>query len=239
MKVLGIIGGLGPLATAYFMQLIVEMTDAAADQQHIEVILYSKPFIPDRTNYILKKSNENPLPEMLKTEQSLIEQGAEIIAIPCITAHYFQPELEKYGVPVIHAIKKTAEYLKTEGISEAGIMATDGTIQSRLFQDIFKEYGIICKIPGSSGQKKVMYLIYENVKAGKAPEMELFAAVKNELLQKGAKVILLGCTELSLLKRDYDVGDNVVDVMEVLAQQAVKSCGKLKKEYEHLITKHE
>lgn len=236
MKVLGVIGGLGPLATAYFMQLIVEMTDAVKDQQHIEVIVHSKPSIPDRTGYILDKSKDNPLPYMQKIEQSLIAQGAEIIAIPCITAHYFQPELEKYGVPVIHAIRKTAEYLKREKISVVGIMATDGTVKSRLFQDIFKEYEIECVIPDDIGQKKVMYLIYENVKAGKKPEMELFESVKKELQEKGAAAVLLGCTELSLIKRDYDVGSGIADVMEVLAQQAVVSCGKLKKSYEHLIT---
>ena len=70
MKILGVIGGLGPLATVYFMQLVVEMTDASKDQEHIEMIVHSRPSIPDRTNYILKRSEDNPLPHMLDIEKA-------------------------------------------------------------------------------------------------------------------------------------------------------------------------
>ena len=95
MKRLGIIGGLGPMATAYFLRLIVEMTDAKTDQEHIEVLLHSKPQIPDRTRYILGLSEENPMPELLAVGKSLTAQGVEVIAIPCITAHFFQKQLEE------------------------------------------------------------------------------------------------------------------------------------------------
>ena len=236
MRTLGVIGGLGPMATAYFMQLVVEMTDASVDQEHIEMIVHSKPQIPDRTQYILKKSPQNPLPEMIEIEKSLIQQGAEVIAIPCITAHFFQPDLERVGCQVIHGIEETGKYLKEENITSVGIMATDGTIESELFQSTFNKYGIVCEIPGEERQKDVMHLIYDDIKAGKKPEMERFIRVKDELKQKGAQVILLGCTELSLLKKEKEIGSDILDVMEVLARQSVISCGKLKKEYYHLIT---
>uniref|UniRef100_UPI0040577E09 aspartate/glutamate racemase family protein n=1 Tax=Acetatifactor sp. TaxID=1872090 RepID=UPI0040577E09 len=237
MKRLGIIGGLGPMATAYFLQLIIEMTDAATDQEHIEVLLHSKPQIPDRTKYILGQSTKNPMPQLLEIGRALAEQGAEVIAIPCITAHFFQRELEeKIGCPIVHAIEETARYLQTEHVTCVGLMATDGTIQSKLFQTVFAKYGITCVVPEESGQSKVMHIIYDNVKAGLPGEMDLFESVAEELFAEGAEVVLLGCTELSLLKRDDKLGKGFLDVMEVLARQVVLSCASLKKEYEHLIT---
>lgn len=237
MKRLGIIGGLGPMATAYFLQLIIEMTDADTDQEHIEVLLHSKPQIPDRTGYILGKSTDNPMPQLLEIGKSLVEQGADMIAIPCITAHFFQEELEQIvGRPIIHAIEETARYLQSEGIGKVGIMATDGTIQSKLFQAIFSKYGIECFVPNEEGQSQVMHLIYNNVKAGCSVEMNLFHQVSAHLFGQGAEVVLLGCTELSLIKRDYPLGKGFLDVMEVLTRQAVLACGTLKEEYQHLIT---
>lgn len=238
MKRLGIIGGLGPMATAYFLRLIVEMTDAATDQEHIEVLLHSKPQIPDRTRYILGLSDENPMPDLLAVGKSLTAQGAQVIAIPCITAHFFQKQLEEeVGCMVIHAIEETAKYLKEEQITHVGIMATAGTVTSRLFQDIMAKYNIACSVPKEEGQRKVMHIIYDDVKAGKPIEMDLFEDVSKELFDDGAQVILLGCTELSMAKRDHALSAGYLDVMEVLARAAVLDCGKLKDEYKHLITK--
>ena len=238
MKRLGIIGGLGPMATAYFLRLVVEMTDAKTDQEHIEVLLHSKPQIPDRTRYILGLSEENPMPELLAVGKSLTAQGAEVIAIPCITAHFFQKQLEKeIGCQIIHAIEETGKYLNQEQISHVGIMATAGTIESKLFQEILGKYRITCSIPDQERQDKVMHIIYEDVKAGKPIEMDLFQEVSKALFEEGAQVILLGCTELSMAKRDHVLSAGYLDVMEVLARAAVLKCGILKEEYEHLITK--
>lgn len=237
MKRLGIIGGLGPMASAYFMRLIVEMTDAATDQEHIEIILHSKPQIPDRTQYILGRSSENPMPQLIETGKQLAAQGVQVIAIPCITAHFFQKQLEEeIGAYIINAIEETAKYLKSEGISCVGIMATEGTIQSKLFQKVFKEYGITCRIPDTTGQDKVMHIIYDNVKAGLPVDMDMFEQISEGLYADGAEINLLGCTELSMIKRDYKIGKGYLDVMEVLARQSVLMCGKLKSQYRHLIT---
>lgn len=237
MKRLGVIGGLGPMATAYFLQLLIQMSEAQTDQEHIEVILHSKPQIPDRTRYILGQSTENPMPSMAEVGRGLAREGAQIIAIPCITAHYFQKQLEEQiGVHIINAIEETALYLRAAGISRAGIMATDGTVESRLFQKTFAQYGISCVIPDGEGQKQVMHLIYENVKAGRPAELFRFEEVFAQLTRGGAQTVLLACTELSLIKRDCPVGPGILDVMEVLARKAVLVCGHLKKEYECLIT---
>ena len=238
MKRLGIIGGLGPMATAYFLRMIVEMTDAKTDQEHIEVLLHSRPQIPDRTKYILGLSNESPMPHFQEIGIQLVKQGADVIVIPCITAHFFRDALEKdIDCPIIHSIEETGYYLQSEGITKVGIMATDGTIRSELFQKILKKYGISCVVPEKASQESVMHIIYENVKKGLPIEMERFEGVSSELFGKGAQVILLGCTELSMAKRDHQIGAGYLDVMEVLARRAVISCGTLKPEYEHLITK--
>ncbi|MCI9074078.1 MAG: amino acid racemase [Lachnospiraceae bacterium] len=237
MKILGVLGGLGPMASAYFLQLIVQMSEAAVDQEHIEVILHSMPRIPDRTRYILGQSADNPMPLMAEAGRRLADQGAEVLAIPCVTAHYFQKQLEEeIGIPILNAVRETAACLEEAGVDRVGILATDGTLASSLFQNCLEQHHISCMAPGEQDQESVMHLIYENVKAGKPVEFPLFQAVADRLFAGGAQVILLACTELSLVKRDHVLGPGFLDVLEVLARKAVLCCGHLKKEYENLIT---
>lgn len=175
MKKLGVIGGLGPMATAYFLQLLVQMTEARTDQEHIEVLLHSKPQIPDRTRFILGQSREDPLPQMVEIGRELAGQGAELIAVPCVTAHYFQKKLEdSIGIPVVDTIRETALSLKAAGVTKAGILATDGTIESGLFQRAFAGEGISAMLPDRAGQQAVMQIIYQNVKAGQPVDSAAF-----------------------------------------------------------------
>jgi aspartate racemase len=238
-KRLGVIGGLGPIATAYFYELVIQMTSAKIDQEHIEMLIYSKPSIPDRTEYILGKSTQNPAPAMIEIGKILAGMGADRIAIPCITAHYFHEVLSKgIDIPIIHIIKETAMYLKEYGVNRVGIMATDGTINSRLFQSELEYAGIQAVIPSEERQKDVTDLIYKNIKANQPVEFYRFRSAASELRKNGAEVIILGCTELSLIKRDYDIGPGFLDAMEVLAMRSVVLCeAKLKEEYNTLITR--
>jgi len=235
---LGIIGGLGPMATAYFMGLIINMTDARCDQDHLEMIIYDFPSIPDRTSFILGKSEDNPVIPMIEIGKQLEAQKADNIAVPCITAHYFYESLtENIKIPIINVIKETVMYLKEKGISTAGIAATDGTIYANLFQKELMAQGISYVIPSVINQKYVMDLVYKDIKAGLPPEIFKFESISKELRENGAEVIILGCTELSLIKRDYKVRGRYIDAMEVLARSSILSChGLLKKEYEDLIT---
>ena len=238
-KLLGVIGGLGPIATAYFMELVIRMTDAAADQQHLDMIVYNCPSIPDRTSYILDHTKENPLPRMVEIGRRLQEQGAAYIAIPCITAHYFHADLTReLNVPVIHIVEETVAHLRENGIRRVGIMATDGTVTAGLFQRALEDAGMTAVTPSPARQADVMSLIYDNIKANLPADMDKFAAVERELRGNGAEAIILGCTELSLIKRDYAIGGGFIDAMEVLAQCAILRCGApLKPEYRCLITK--
>lgn len=236
---LGVIGGLGPIATAHFMELVIRMTEADTDQEHLDMILYNRPSIPDRTGYILDPTKPNPLPEMIRVGNALARQGAKLIAIPCMTAHYFHADLTRYiEAPIVHAIHETAVHLKKHGISRVGIMATDGTIRSRLFQQELEKHGITPLIPGEEGQKCVMSVIYDDIKANRPAGMDKFELASNDLKDQGAQAIILGCTELSLVKRDYPIGAGYLDAMEVLAQTCVIRCGgQLKEEYQELISK--
>lgn len=236
---LGVIGGLGPMATAYFMELVINMTDAQNDQDHLEMIIFNCPSIPDRTEYILGKTNNSPIVPMVDIGKQLHQLGVDYISIPCITAHYFFHELTKQiDVPIINALDETVLHLKENGIETAGIMATDGTITSRLFQDRLTSMGIDYIIPSHKAQRDTMDIIYNDIKAGRPADLEKFHRIATELRDNGAQVIILGCTELSLIKRDYNIGAGFIDVMEVLAKTSIVRCQRsLKKQYKCLITK--
>jgi aspartate racemase len=238
LKKLGVIGGLGPIASSYFYELIVQMTEAGYDQDHLDVFIYSKPSIPDRTEYILGRSKENPAIPMIQVGKALVELGADYIAIPCITAHYFYDMLsESIGVPIVHITKETARYLRANGVLSAGLMATEGTVNSRLFQMELEKLGIKTVLLSRHKQDFVTEVIYENIKAGKPPNMHKFYAVYDELKGLGAEVIILGCTELSLIKREQKIGSGFIDAMEVLARRSILLCeAKLKEKYQKLIT---
>lgn len=236
--ILGVIGGLGPIATAHFMELVIRMTDAQTDQEHLDMIIYNTPSIPDRTGYILDETRESPLPRMIGIGQTLASQGCRCIAIPCITAHYFYGDLEsQIPAPIVNGLRETVVHLHERGITKVGIMATDGTVTARLFHRELEDMGMEPIVPSQERQQDVMHLIYRNIKANRPAEMDKFHAVANELREKGAQAIILGCTELSLIKRDYPIGPGFIDAMEVLAQRSVLVCGaQLKEEYQCLIT---
>ena len=167
-NILGVVGGLGPLATTRFMELVIAMTDARTDQENADMIVYNFPSIPDRTGYILGSNLKSPLPGLKCVAQALARQKVSCIAIPCVTAHYFHRELQStISVPILNGVAETISLLKAHGIRKAGIMATDGTIRSRLLSRELDNAGIIPVIPSAKRQEDVMHLIYENVKAGK------------------------------------------------------------------------
>lgn len=238
-KVLGVIGGLGPMATTCFMESVIRMTRAETEQDNLDMIVYNFPSIPDRTGYILGSNLKSPLPGLMRVARELAWQDVAQIAIPCITAHFFLEELRSYvAVPIIDGVRETAKHLKQQGVHAAGIMATEGTVYSGIFTKALAMEGIVPILPSRKRQEDLTRLIYDNVKAGLPPEMRRFRAVERELREGGAEVVVLGCTELSVIKRDCSIGAGFLDAMEVLAQQSILLCGKqLKIQYRDLITK--
>jgi aspartate racemase len=158
----------------------------------------------------------------------LIGAGADIIAIPCNTAHYFYEAIsEMSSVPVINIIRQTAIFCKRNGIKKVGVLATEGTVCSNAYSSVFELAEIECVTPDNSSQKIISDIIYSQIKKGKAPDMQSFFAVADELRDKGCQRIILGCTELSLLKRSGALDSDIyIDSLEVLAYSAIKLCGK-------------
>lgn len=237
-KMLGVIGGMGPAATAYFMDLLVRMTRAETDQEHLDVIVCHIPSIPDRTGYILDHRRENPLPAIIDYGKRLGAFGAGEIAIPCITAHYFYKSLvREIPVPIINAVEETVLYLKKKGFRRVGVMATSGTLHAGVFQKELERRGLEVVLPLAQRQKDVMDLIYKDIKSGRPGDMVRFRRVTEELRACGAEVIILGCTELSIVKRDADIGPGFIDTLEVLAMKSIECCGgEVREEYQNLIS---
>ncbi len=237
MKTLGIIGGLGPMATAYLLQLIIEMTDAKTDQEHLDVIVFDRPQVPDRTAHILDPSKPSPLPSMEKTAQTLERLGAGVLCAPCVTSHYFYRELQgSVSVPFLNMVREAAAELKRAGKKRTGILATTGTVSTGLFQNAFADQGLEAVVPDEEGQALVMSIIYDEIKAGKPADPEKFRKVSQKLHAAGCDSIVLGCTELSLIKKSASLDRGYLDALEVLAKRCVQACGgSLKEKYASLI----
>lgn len=138
-KTLGVLGGVGPLATIYFADLVVKMTDAKTDQEHISMVILNHGAIPDRTDYILDHSKPNPLPVMIADAKKLQAAGCDYIVIPCNTAHYFYDEIQKnVDIPIINIIEETVkDAIKTvPGLKTLGVLATEGTIKSGSYERV-------------------------------------------------------------------------------------------------------
>lgn len=232
---LGILGGLGPYASAYFYELITTHTKAERDQDHINIILSSRASTPDRTDYILGRSDESPLPVMIRDAKALEQFGATAIVIPCNTAHYFIHEVRRaVTVPVPSIITETSSYLQLAGFKKAAILATTGTLSSGSYQEELVEHGLDYMLPDRAGREKLMEIIYEDVKKGSIPPMDKLYAVADPLFSAGCDCAILACTELSLLHRDMLIhatrtgetpDSRFVDSMKVLAEVSIKLMG--------------
>lgn len=237
MKTLGIIGGLGPMATAHLLQLVIEMTDAKTDQEHLDVIVFDRPNVPDRTAYLLDRTKTSPLPSMTQTAKTLESLGAGVLCAPCVTSHYFYQELAgSVQIPFINMVTETAAELEAAGRKKAGIMATTGTVRTGLFQTAFEAAGLESAIPDEAGQALVMSLIYDDIKAGKPADPEKFKRAAEPLFSAGCDCVVLGCTELSLVKKELGLTRQYLDALEVLSKRCVETCGApLKETYQHLL----
>ncbi|NLW78040.1 MAG: amino acid racemase [Ruminococcaceae bacterium] len=226
-KVLGILGGLGPMATAYFYELVIAHTVAARDQDHIDMVISSKATTPDRTAYILGESADDPFDVMEREAHRLVTFGAEVIAIPCNTAHYFYTRLDAaIPVPVLNMVRLTAEKAVAKGCTRVGVLATDGTVETDTYQLACRAAGLECVVPDKAAQALVMQVIYDDIKSGMPPNMAAFHIAANQLFGAGCQCLILGCTELSLVKKQGLLDERYIDSIEVLAEAAIVACGK-------------
>jgi len=225
-KTLGIIGGVGPLATMLVGEMIVRLTEAEKDQDHVDMIITNNPNIPDRTAFILGESEEDPVPVILADAQRLTVAGADILAIPCNTAHSFFGQIEEGAVlPVIDMIGETAARAAQGGATRIGILGTTGTITTGVYQSACERYGMTPIIPDAHIQSVVMSLIYDDVKAGKPADREKWSIIKGAMEEVGCDKVILGCTELSVVRQELGLGNEYIDSLLVLAETAIERCG--------------
>jgi aspartate racemase len=224
-KTIGILGGMGPEATADLFYRIVKATPVERDQDHPRTIVYSNSKVPDRTPAIVGEG-ESPLPEMLMAARSLEGAGADFLIIPCNTAHYFIEELRSaLGIPVLHMIEMTARHAAREypDAKTVGLIATDGTLISGIYERFFGEAGMEVLVPTVELQHRAMEAIYEHIKKGDLDAgRKISLDVAQDLVGRGADLVICGCTEISLVLKDGDIAVPVVDPLQVLAEVAVR-----------------
>lgn len=223
---LGVLGGMGPQATQMFYQFVLDRTDAARDQDHLPALILSDTGMPDRTTAILSGDTEALYGRLLADARLLEGCGCTAIAIPCNTSHYFVDRLQgDVGVPVLHMIRETAAALARQGKKRPGILATDGTIRTGLYQKECAALGLEAVAPDANTQKLVMSIIYDEIKQGEKGSREKFAHIDKAIRAAGCDCAILACTELSVFATYHPLPPFYVDAMMVLAERAVERCG--------------
>ena len=227
-KTIGILGGMGPLATADLFRKIVTMTKAGCDNDHIRIYIDDNPSIPDRTAAILS-GGKDPTPIMADSLKKLEACGADCIIMPCNTAHYFLPRLQAMTeVPFLSMLEATAKTCaKTFPGKTAAILATKGTLATGLYEEALKAQGVAYLVPDADEQDALMRVIYEGVKADAAPEAYRadMEGVMETLAAKGADYFILGCTELPVAADLLGLTQPMIDPTTELAKAAITFCG--------------
>jgi len=224
-RIIGIIGGMGPDATVDLYREIILLTPAAEDQDHVPVLIYSNPQIPDRTRAILC-GGEDPLPQLIHTAQVLEKAGAGILIAPCNTAHYFLPRVQEHvSIPILSMIQETCKafLIQVPGGKAVGLLSSTGTARSGIYASVFAQAGVKVLVPDETGQERVHSGIYDFVKAGKmgAEPQEIFESAGARLIKEGAQSVILGCTEIPLAFDEHRVGYPTLNPTRILAQAAV------------------
>lgn len=227
-KTIGILGGMGPLATADLYRKIIESTKADNDNGHIRVYIDGNSSIPDRTAAILY-GGPDPVPEMLSALRNLEKCGADCIIMPCNTAHYFLPRLrEQTSLPILDMTEISARHCaECFPGQRVCLLATKGTILSHIYEPALERAGVDYLLPDEGAQDELMRLIYDVVKASRPirPEAEAWRRLLDRLRGEGADCFLLACTELPILSGILAEPGPFIDPTMELAREAIRFCG--------------
>lgn len=233
----GILGGMGTKATANLYEKIIDYTNATVDQEYLNIAIMNKASIPDRTEYLLDHTKENPLNDLKKGIEELNMIGATWIAIPCNTSHFFIENMERYSkYPIINMIEYTLKYIQLSSeCKNICILGTLGTVKFRIY-DKFKSENMNIVYPNETDCKRVHKIIYK-VKNGEVHDFYKLVREIEDIMQTvlehcGSVVFVLACTELSVLFSKNITLFKIVDAMDVLALLSVAVNGKLRKNIE-------
>ncbi len=222
---LGVLGGMGPLASAEFMRRLTLLTPADRDQDHIPAVLWSDPRVPDRTAARLA-GGEDPLPALLRGIRGLETAGCGAIAIPCNTAHgWFDAMQGATPLPILHIVDAAAADLARLGVPEGriGVMGTAGTLAMRLYQDRLSGRGYACLVPEPEEMATLVTPAIAEVKANRVAEAYApLAEAAGRLASRGAQAVVLGCTEIPLgIAAGPALPFPVCDTIDALARAAI------------------
>ncbi len=226
-RVLGVLGGMGPLASAHFMVRLTLLTPAERDQEHIPAVLWSDPRVPDRGD-AMRAGGTEPLPWLLRGIDGLKHAGCGAIVIPCNTAHAWYDQMARHAeVPMPHIVDAAAADLARIGIrpGRIGLMGTATTLRTKLYQQRFAGLGWECLEPTETQMTRLVSPAIARVKANQvADAYEPLAEVINDLANRGATAVVLGCTEIPLgIQAGPSAGLRVpvIDTIDALARAAI------------------
>jgi aspartate racemase len=221
--VVGVLGGMGPLATIDFLRKMLAATPAATDQEHVPVVVSSIPQVPDRTE-AFRGAGPSPLQAMVASGRRLADAGVGLVVMPCNTAHLWFDDLQReLGLPMLHLVDAAIEdaVAAGEGTPRIGLLATDATLASGLYLN--RQAGAVHWLLPTAGE--MLELVMPGIAAVKAGELmqgrELLAAAARGLSQRGAHALVLGCTEIPLVLDDANSPLPVIDATASLARRAV------------------
>ena len=229
MYKLGVIGGMGPLATVKFYDKIVLNTEAHNDNEHIDLIVLNHSTMPDRTKCIIENKDTEFLNEIKKDLEILERIGIDVVAIPCNTSHYFYDEFKNFtNLKIINMIEETILEIKRRGIKKVSVFGTLGTLNSKVYNKYAKENGIEVKELSLEDKKTVMDIIYK-IKETNNLESKDFVEILNRYCNDKT-IGIIACTELSLL--DIPENLNTIDALDVLVNKSIEYSGaKIKNKY--------
>lgn len=225
-NVVGILGGMGPAATADFYLKLVQATPAASDQEHLQVLIWSDPTIPDRSEALLTHGAD-PTPALIAGARLLQQSGAAMLAVPCNTAHAFLAAVQAaVEIPIIHMIEETANHVQllSSSVNRVGLLSTTGTQKAGLYQAWLDKKGIQVLSPDAMTQEDLVMASIRGIKAGKTgPAVKSqFVTAARELIAAGAQAIIGGCTEVPVGLATKDIPVPFVDPARILAESVVR-----------------
>ena len=222
MYKLGVIGGMGPLATVSFYERVVLNTAAKCDNEHIDMVVLSHASMPDRTKCIIENKGGEFL-EVIKKDFKILEDiGVEAVAIPCNTSHYFFDEFKKFtGLRIINMIEETILEVKKRGIEKIAVFGTLGTLNSKVYEKYANHHGLLVKEVSPEDKQAVMDIIYD-IKETNCLDGRRFVDILSRYCDDET-VGIIACTELSLLDIPRDI--NTIDALDVLVKRSIELSG--------------
>ena len=197
MALVGVLGGMGPLATVDFMHRVIRLTRARCDQEHLPMIVANLTRTPDRSRAILD-GGADPLPALLDGVALLNRCGVDVIAIPCNSAHHwYAPLRECSAAPVLHIVDASVAAVPA-GVRRVAVLATGGTLVSGFYQAALRARGFEPVMPAVTAQRDIAACIAA-VKAGKVDaSVRRLSRALATLARRDVGVAVMGCTEIPI-----------------------------------------